>query len=213
MLEETIKKHSVKKYYDNVNVGKRTKQVVYMCEQEDKAAMFELYIGRSGKKQTVVVLKSKRRADELYSYLNSKDIKAIAIHGNHRKEYVEKEAGEFNAGTTNIIITTDKILQSLELNNIESIINYDLPVDSEDYFSRLLLVDEVGESISFVSQEEEGYLELIEIRLKNEIQQAELEGFIATGNLTHTTKEKKKKPRHRNKKSKKVVKSEDKEEE
>ncbi len=212
MSEETTKKYSEKKYYDNVNVGKRTKQVVYFSEQQDKAAMFELYIKRSQKKQAVVVVKSKRRADELCSYLNFKDIKAAVIHGNHRREQIDKEAENFNTCITNILITTDKILQSLELKNIETIINYDLPIEHEDYFSRLILVDEVGESISFVSPEEEGYLAVIEIRLKNEIEQAELEGFIPTQNVAHSTKEKKKKPRHRNKKTKNVVKSDDKKE-
>ena len=207
MSEETPKKFSQKKYYDNVNVGKRTKQVVYYSEQQDKPAMFELYLNRNEKKQMVVVVKSKRRADELYTYLNSKDIKATAIHGNHRKEQVDKAEDEFNSSTINMLITTDKILQSLELKNIQTIINYDLPSEHVDYFDRLILVDEVGESISFVSSEEEGYLAIIEVRLKNEIAQEFLEGFEPTENLTHSTKEKKKKPRHRNKKTKKVSKS------
>ena len=210
---KTDKKYSKKKYYDDVNVGKRTKQAVYFCEQEDKASMFELYIERNEKKQTVVLVKSKRRADELSSYLNSKDIKVTAIHGNHRKEQVDKVAQEFNSRELNILITTDKILQALELKNIETIINYDLPSEHKDYFDRLLLVDEVGESISFVSSEEEGYLAVIEMRLKAEIEQVELEGFEATQNTAHKTKEKKKKPRHRNRKTRKVVKQEDKEEE
>jgi len=213
MSEETVKKFSQKKHYDNVNVGKRTSQVVYLCEQQDKAAMFELYIEHSEKKQRVVLVKSKRRADELCSYLNSKDIKATAIHGNHRKEQIDKGAEEFNTGSINMLITTDGILQSLELKNIETIINYDLPPEHEDYFSRLILVDEVGESISFVSPEEEGYLGVIEIRLKDEIHQEELEGFVPTQNEVHVTKEKKKKSRHRNRKIRKVIKSEDNEEE
>jgi len=215
MSEETPKKFSKKKYYDNVNVGKRTKQVVYICEQQYKASMLEFYIKNTKKKQTVIVVKSKRRADELCTYLNSKDINVTAIHGNHRKEQIDKGAQEFNASTCNILITTDKILQSLELNNIETIINYDLPSEHEDYFDRLILVDEVGESISFVSNEDEDYLAVIEIRLKDEIEQVELDGFSPSNNdnKTHQIKEKKKKPRHRNRKTRKVVKSEDKEEE
>jgi len=209
MPEETTKKYSKKKYYDNVNVGKRTKQIVYFCEQQDKASMFELYLQRNVKKQTVVLVKSKRRADELSTYLNSKDINVTAIHGNHRKEQVYKVEQEFNAGEINILITTDKILESLELKNIQTIINYDLPSEHEDYFSRLILVDEVGESISFVSSEEEGYLAMIELRLKTEIEQAELEGFEPIQNKAHKTKEKKKKPRHRHRKTRKAVKSEE----
>lgn len=213
MPEETSKKYSKKKYYDNVNVGKRTKQVVYFSEQQDKAAMFEQFLKNTNKKQTVVVTKSKRRADELSKYLNAKDIKAVAIHGNSRTEQIEETAKLFNSAELGILITTDKILQSLELINIRTIINYDLPSEHEDYFSRLILVDEIGESISFVSEQEEGYLAMIEIRLKNEIPQEELEGFVPTvsDKVAHSVKEKKKKPRHRKNKTKKVSKPEDKE--
>ena len=205
MSEETTKKSSKKKYYDNVNVGKRTRQAVYFVAQQDKAVMFEYFIKNTDKKQSVVVAKSKRIADELSAYLNAKEINALAIHGNHRAQHIEAAAEAFNAGKLNILITTDKILQSLELKNIQTIINYDLPVEHEDYFSRLILVDEIGESISFVSPEDEKYLAVIEMRQKNEIPHKELEGFtlIATDEVAHATKDKKKKPRHRNKKTRK----------
>lgn len=210
MSEET-KKKSIKKYYDNVNVGKRTKQIVYLAQEQDKAAMVELFIKNSDKKQTVVVTKSKRRADELSAYLKTKEIIATSIHGNHRAGQIEEATQAFNNGVLNILITTDMILQSLELAGIQTIINYDLSPQYEDYFSRLILVDEVGESISFVSPQEESLLSIIEMRLKNEIPQEELKDFVTTNVevLTHSLKEKKNKPRHRKKKTKIVDKKED----
>ena len=108
MSEETTKKPSTKKYYDNVSVGKRTKQVVYFAQQNDKPAMFEHFIKNSDKKQTVVITKSKRRADELSAYLNAKEIKATAIHGNLRVQQIEEAAKAFNSSELNILITTDK---------------------------------------------------------------------------------------------------------
>lgn len=209
MSEQTTKKYSKKKYYDNVNLGKRTKQLVYICDKENKAGMFEYYIKNNKKKNTVVVVKSKRRADELCSYLNSKDIKVTTIHGNHRKEQIDKGAEEFNKNKLSMLITTDKILQSLKLENIQTIINYDLPPAHEDYFARLLLVDEVGESISFVSDEEKNYLNIIELRLKDTIKQDQLDGFEPTLHVAHLSKDKKNKTRHRNRKTKKLVKLDD----
>lgn len=215
MSEETTKKPSKKKYYDNVNVGKRTKQVVYLAQLNDKPAMFEQFIKNNNKKQTAVVVRSKRRADELSAYLNAKEIKATSIHGNHRVEQMVEATKAFNSGEINILITTDRILQALELTDIRTIINYDLPPEHEDYFDRLILVDEVGESISFVSPQEERYLSIIEIRLKDEIPQEELEGFVpeVADEVVHSKKEKKKKPRHLKNKTRKVSKSEDKKEE
>lgn len=209
MSEETTEP-TTKKYYDNVNIGKRTKQVVYTAHDKDKAAMVALFIKNNGKKQTVIVTKSKRRADELSAYLKNKEITGTPIHGNHRAVQIEEIRNAFNSAELSIIITTDMILQSLKLTGIQTIISYDLSLDHEEYFSRLVLVDEVGESILFVAPEEEAVLSIIEIKLKNEIPQEELEAFVPENEelLIHSVKERTKKPRHQKKKTKKIVKKE-----
>ncbi|MBU3939175.1 DEAD/DEAH box helicase [bacterium] len=209
-MSEEAQKTSPKKYYDNVNIGKRTKQIVYLAEEEDKAPMLAFYLANSDKTQTVVVTKSKRRADELSAFLKTQEITATPIHGNHRALQIEEATNAFNNGELKILITTDMILQSLELSAIVRIVNYDLPSNHEDYFSRLVLVDEVGESILFVAPEEKGFLNIIEIKLKNEIPVEELESFVLENeNLyIHASKENtKKKPRHLKKKTKTVVKN------
>lgn len=83
-MSEQIKKPSKKKYFDNVSIGKRTKQVVHFADQHDKAALFKQLIKNTPNKQTVIITKSKRNADALYSYLKAQSINALAVHGNHR---------------------------------------------------------------------------------------------------------------------------------
>ncbi len=200
-MQEQIKK----KYYDNISIGKRTKQRVYFVAQHDKPKMFELYIKNSETKQTVVITKSKRNADELCAYLKTKDIQALAIHGNHRAEQLENAANAFNASELNILITTDMILQALELFNIEQIISYDTPYEYENYFKRLAYVDEVGSSILLVSPQEHNFLEVIELKMKLEIAEEKMEGFVATDAQPEAKKDKKKKPRHRKLKQKEAI--------
>lgn len=204
-MSEQIKKPSKKKYFDNVSVGKRTKQVVHLVDQHDKAAMLEQLMKNTSNMQTVVITKSKRNADALHSYLKTKNINALAVHGNHRAEQLEEAAKAFNASELNIIITTDMILKALELKNIQLIVSYDLPIEYEEYYVRLAYVDEVGESILLVNPEEESTLQIIEMKMKMEISQAEVEGFIATElDLKNALrkKDKKKKPRHTKQKKK-----------
>lgn len=172
--------------------------------------MLAFYLKNSDKTQSVIVTKSKRRADELSAFLSTQEITATPIHGNHRAVQIEEVTNAFNSRELNILITTDMILQSLELSGIKRILNYDLPSNHEEYFSRLVLVDEVGESILFVAPEEKGFLNIIEIKLKNEIPHEELEGFVLVNEALsiHASKENtKKKPRHLKKKTKTVVKN------
>ncbi len=199
MTEETPKPK--KKYYDYISVGNRTKQVVYFVEQHDKPVHFDLLLKNNTYTNMVVICKSKKTADELASYLDDKDIKASIIHGNHRKEQSEKIALAFNDNEIDILITTDMILHTLELKNIKTVLNYDLPFAFESYFKTLRYVDEVGESISFVNIDDEGMLDTIEFVMKYDIPRKELEEFEHTP-LPKVVKAKKKKPRH--KKYKKV---------
>ena len=199
-MEEEIKP-AEKKYYDYISVAKRTTQNVYFVAQHDKKSMFELLLKNSDKKQTVVLTRSKKNADELADYLKLKEIKAVSIHGNHRAEQINDARLSFNVGETTILITTDMILKSMELTGIERVISYDLPLVPQEYFARLILVDEVGESISFVSPDEEATLEAIEFLMKCEMKELELEEFSPTP--APRKEKKKKKPRHPKKRVKK----------
>jgi ATP-dependent RNA helicase RhlE len=186
-----------------------------LAQEHDKAAMLAQFIKNSQKRQSVVVTRSKRRADELSVYLQTQDIKAVSIHGNTKAGEYEATAKAFKSGELNTIITTDMILQLLELSNIETIINYDIPTQHEDYFNRLMLVDGKGESISFVSPEEKGLFSIIEMRMKLDIPQEEVENFVPTlqtaaDEAVNSSKDKKKKPRHRTQLAKKVSKKKEK---
>jgi len=190
-----------KKYYDFISVAKRTTQNVYFVAQHDKNIMFELLVKSREKKQTIVLCKSKKNADELAKYLKSKDIKATAVHGNHRAEQINDARLLFSVGEINILITTDMILKSMELKNIESIVSYDLPLVAQDYFPRLKLVDEVGEAVAFVSPDEEVMFENIEFLMRSQMKELELKEFSPTP--TPKKEKKNKKPRQKRKKIKK----------
>ncbi|RLA76153.1 MAG: ATP-dependent helicase [Epsilonproteobacteria bacterium] len=204
-------KPDTKKFFDNASVAKRTKQVAYLVEQHDKAAMFEQFIKNSEKKQIVVLMGTKRKADEVSKYLKAKNIPATAIHGNHRAVQIEEAAKAFNASEINIVITTDMILKSLNLTNIELIVNYDLPRDAQEYFVRLSYVDEIGESISFVSTNENKTFETIEFMMKQDMPKEKVKDFFPTSapkEVVSGQHSRNKKSRHSKKKARKDTKKE-----
>lgn len=211
MSEETLQP-AKKLYYDKRSVALRTKQEVYFVQEHDKMAMLDLFLNSADIQQSVIVVNSKKKADELSKFLLLKDIKAVAVHGNHRAEQQRESATAFNSGEVNIIITTDKILESLDLENIKLIINYNLPLVPQEYYNRLAYMNELGGSVAFVSPEDDKALSSIEANMKAEIEDVELEGFVATPipqgkRLGRKIKDMKKKPRHRKVKSKKDTRS------
>jgi len=205
-MPEPIEEHAaVKQYNDPISVAKRAKQKLYLVSQADKNAMLEQIIRSLSKAKAVVITKTKRGADAVQKYLQTRDINAIAVHSNKGKEACEAGAKAFNEGEIDILITTDMILQSLPLTDIEMMLGYDLPLEPEHYLSRIGCMSETGETISFVSKEEETLLFFIERKMRQEIVQEELEGFVPTPESEQMPKSlqtHKKKPRHKKTKSK-----------
>ena len=193
-------------YYDQRSVALRTTQSVYFVQEHDKVSMLGLLLNDHKEIQVVIVVKSKKKADALSEFLISKEFNALSVHGNHRQEQQQKAAAQFNLGALNIIITTDMILKTLELENIKLVLSYDLPDVTQDYYNRLAFMKELGVAIALVSPEDEPFLSDIEYNMKKEIEEKVLEGFDASQKPNHTEKIKKdrtKKPRHRKNKIRK----------
>ena len=192
-------------YYDQRSVALRTTQNIYFVKEHDKTAILDLLLNDYKEKQVVIVVKSKKKADALSTFLTSKEFGATAVHGNHRQTQQQEAATKFNAGSLHIIITTDMILKTLALENIKLMISYDLPDVSQEYYNRLAFMKEHGVGMALVSPEDEYNLDEIEYNMKKEIEEKEVEGFVATATPKHTNKAKKdrtKKPRHRKSKVK-----------
>jgi superfamily II DNA/RNA helicase len=201
-------------YYDPLSVARRTRQVVYGVEEHDKKVMLETILHDHPSQQVVLLTKSKRRANELGKYLEKQSITPTIIHGNHRAE--DKEAGSkaFNTGASQLLITTDMILQSLRLETVDLLIHYDLPLEPKHYFDRLGFLKEKGASLACVSSSEEGLLGIIEYLMKMDIAKAELEGFehsfLEPSEEIKPPKAKRKKPRHKSQRAKKTPPSKEK---
>jgi len=193
-------------YYDQRSVALRTTQSICFVQEHDKTAMLEMLLHEYRDMQVVIVVKSKKKADNLSKLLNSKDFNAAAVHGNHRQSQQQEAASKFNANTLHILITTDMILKTLALENIKFLVSYDLPDDIQEYYNRLATMKELGAGIALVSPEDEPLLDDIEHNMKKEIDEKVLEGFVASKAPNEKNKQKKdrsKKPRHRKNKMKK----------
>ena len=194
-------------YYDPISVAQRTKQKFHFVDNRDKRDILVHILKNSEDAHAVVITKTKRDADALSVYLKGQSINAAAIHGSKRVQENEAAAKAFDEGELTVLITTDMILQSLELINITHMVSYDLPTVPEHYLSRMGCLNERGEAIAFVSEEQEVELIDIERVMRHEIPEEEVEGFVPTpeseaNTAPQRTKDQKKKPRHRKQKRK-----------
>lgn len=197
MLMSEINTQTTKKNYDYTSIGKRTEQIAYFVQQHDKNRLFEELLKTVAGKQVLVLIKSKKGADGLAKHLKSKEIVSVSVHGNHRISQIEDAQTAFNAKEIMILITTNKILETLTLGDVGVVVNYDLPFEASDYFKALSLVDGIGKSISLIDPEDEVMLATVKRMMKCDVAEVEMENFEYTNYTSTSLKDKIKKPRHK----------------
>ena len=65
----------------------------------------------------------------------------------------------FKAGRINVLVATDIIARGIDIDNIETVINFDVPHEGEDYVHRIgrtARADKEGKAYTFVSERERG---------------------------------------------------------
>ena len=211
MSEEQVEAPE-KLYYDPLSVARRTSQKIHFVNEHDKEALVAHLIVSQNYTGVVIITKTKRKADELCTYLQGKDIKALCIHSNKGVEDSTKAIASFHKDETTVLIMTDMVLQAQELEVINQLISYNIPSEASHYYARLAALEEKGEGISLVSEEEQHLMDAIQWAMKVEILEVEAEGFTPTELPEQEEKPKKdktKKPRHKKSKNKKEPKKKD----
>ncbi len=194
-----------KEFNDPASISNRTAQILHPLAKLDKSSALAYIIKRNSDGQAVVITKTKKSADTLYKFLKEQELNVAVVHGNSRIDHKEEMINSFKRGDLNIFITTDMILNTSGLEDLDCIISIDLPLDAEQYINRLESLNKDGLSVILFSEDEEKSLATIEWLIKAEIEQTEIEGYLPSAYSDEESvvqKDKVKKPRHKKSKSK-----------
>ncbi|MFT5773540.1 MAG: ATP-dependent RNA helicase DeaD [Algoriphagus sp.] len=103
---------------------------------------------------SVVFCNTKRMTDEVTETLGSKGILAEALHGDLSQAQRDKVMGKFRKGHCTVLVATDVAARGIDVDNVEAVFNFDLPLDEEYYVHRIGRTGRAGKSgtaINFVS--------------------------------------------------------------
>lgn len=150
------------------------KQSVFYVPTRQKSALLFHLINKYKWHQAVVFTRTKHGATRLANYLLNKGINAGTMSDNKTDN---KILHDFQEGILQVLIATDMTLDTLNVNDLSCIINFDLPYIEDEYIQRINTV-EIGEAISFVNPEEEKLLLVIEDFIKQKIPDGDISDFI-----------------------------------
>ena len=106
--------------------------------------------------------------------------KAASINGDKSQGARQKALDDFKSGKVRALIATDVAARGIDIQQLEQVVNYDMPYKAEDYVHRIGRTGRAGNTglaVSLMSRDEEYLLEAIERLLDKRLPQEWLQGF------------------------------------
>jgi ATP-dependent RNA helicase RhlE len=138
-------------------------QYVYFIDKGNKSALLLELLKDEKIKTALVFTRTKFGADKVVKVLKKKNISAEAIHGN--KATRQRALTNFKSQATRVLVATDIAARGIDVDDLEYVINYEIPNISETYVHRIGRTGRAGANgtaISFCDAEEKEYLRDIE---------------------------------------------------
>ena len=161
--------------------AERVDQHVTFVNQGEKQALLNFRLKDESIDRALVFTRTKHGADRVVRHLAGAGIKAAAIHGNKSQGQRTAALQGFRAGHIRILVATDIAARGIDVPGVSHVFNYELPNVPDQYVHRIGRTARAGAdgvAISFVADDERGYLKDIERLTKIKLMQIGLpEGF------------------------------------
>lgn len=162
----------------------KIRQLAYVCYEKQKPALIEHLFELQTPQKVIVFAGSKLKVKELYQVLRKKKYKVAQMHSDLEQSEREKVMLDFKAGKVNVIIATDILSRGIDIDNIETVVNYDVPREAEEYVHRIgrtARADKEGTGITFISEKEIRRFNQIESLLGKEVEKSPLPEKFSPG--------------------------------
>jgi len=124
--------------------------------------------------QAIIYCNTRQKTEWLTDKMTSRDFTVSCMHGEMDMSNRQLIMREFRSGSSRVLITTDLLARGIDVQQVSLVINYDLPINRENYIHRIGRSGRFGRkgvAINFVSQEDVRALREIEQFYRTEIEE------------------------------------------
>ncbi len=107
---------------------------VFLVEPREKYAVIRTIATRKGR--CIAFVRTQRAADELCDELTTMGIRADALHGGKSQGARNKALKNLKDGNVSILVATDVAARGIHIDDIDLVLNVDMPRDYKDYLHR-----------------------------------------------------------------------------
>ena len=122
--QDTLTVASVRQFYTTVNKGEKQAELMALLKE-------------ARPRLCLIFVNTKRMADTLCDQLKGQALRADVLHGDIHQQKRERIMKAFRTGRLDILVATDVAARGIDVRNIDLVVNFDLPSDSESYVHRI----------------------------------------------------------------------------
>jgi len=159
--------------------------------KENRNALLQHLLKKYKWKKVLVFVSSKRSSDNIANKFRKNGFLSESFHGDLIQDDRKYTLDAFKEGKIKILFATDIASRGLHVDDIDCVINFDLPRGSADYVHRIgrtARAGKKGTAVSFLGLEDMEHFALIEKKTNISLEKEQIEGFELTGKIVEKVK-------------------------
>ncbi len=160
------------------------KQQAYIVYDTHKIPVIQHILAEKEYKSVLIFCSKKQTVKQLAAQLQRMKYNAKDIQSDLEQSQREDVLLEFSSKRLPILIATDILSRGIHIDNIELVINYDVPSDGEDYVHRIgrtARAETKGAAITFVNNDDQHKFQRIEKLIGKIVEKVELPAALGKG--------------------------------
>jgi len=147
-------------------------QAAYVCYEAQKLPIIQSLFSNNAPKRVIAFASSKLKVKEITKSLRRLGLNVGEMHSDLSQAERDDIMHKFRNGHINILVATDIVSRGIDIDDIDLVINFDVPQDPEDYVHRIGRTARAGAegcAITFVSLDDQSRFQHIEKFLEKDV--------------------------------------------
>ncbi|MBW0454744.1 MAG: DEAD/DEAH box helicase [Candidatus Kinetoplastibacterium crithidii] len=186
---ERISLNNNKQSHNNIE-----QKLIYVDDYKHKIKILQHLLSKENLDQAIVFTSTKRGADDLSNHLSDNGFAVAALHGDMNQRQRTKTLSQLQKKQLQILIATDVAARGIDIQGISHAINFDLPMQAEDYVHRIGRTGRAGrngEALTLATHAEKHKIRKIENYIGKNINIEVIVGLEPVNTFKKNTKENK----------------------
>ncbi|UXR63931.1 ATP-dependent RNA helicase DbpA [Bdellovibrio bacteriovorus] len=145
-LSRKYQRHVTQVTIEEENDTNAIEQIVYDSEDDDKTNTLMRVLQQHPSDSTIVFCNTKLAVDSIAELLTSQGVPAGALHGDMEQRERDRVMALFRNKSHRILVATDVAARGLDIDHLELVVNFDLPLSPEIYVHRIGRTGRAGKS-------------------------------------------------------------------